>query len=468
MFALPFLLAAVTASPSPAPSPSLDDRITAAVGTGWDKLHAPGTAVGITRNGQLIYVKGFGMRDVAKQLPIDDQTRFQVGSVTKMFTAAAILQLKERGMLSLDDRLAKYVPSFPHAKDVTLRQLLNQISGLPEYTEVSGFIRNSGTPGSLQKVESLIAHKPLDFKPGSQWEYSNSNYYALGAVVASVSHQSYEAFIRAHEFEPAHMTHSGFIGEASMQHDAAVPYWRGMKGDQPLAPAPPLRAAWAGGAGEIVSTVGDLAKWDAALADGSIITHDDYALMRSPGLLSDGKPTSYGMGWVIDSFDGHARIWHNGGTNGSMTMNATFPQDHVDIIVFENMLGASVDRTEATVFETIFPEAAAAARQPAAGEDPAVTARIRAVFDGLQQGTLKTSDLTPNAQKHFTPELLATVHQELGPLGPPVAVIYKGMRESGGDMEYTYRFDFARETLMLRMDIDKATNLVSGVHLLPG
>ncbi len=255
-FAMLMVVLLVAASPNS--SSSLGDRITAAVLKQTKALPA-GAAVGVVRNGQLTYVKGFGMRDIAARKPVGAQTQFEIGSVTKQFTAAAILQLKERQKLALDDVLAKYMASFPHAREVTLRQLLNQVSGLPDYFGIKGSeTLFSTTPGSLEKV-AAYAKRPLHFKPGTQWQYSNTNYYVMGRVIEIVSRQSYDAYVREHLFAPAGMSHSDFVSNESKLRDFATPYWRGPDAKGPERPAPPILESWAGGAGAIVSTIGDLA-----------------------------------------------------------------------------------------------------------------------------------------------------------------------------------------------------------------
>jgi CubicO group peptidase (beta-lactamase class C family) len=263
---LALLLAAATSA----------SAIDAAITKQLDEQHIAGAAVGVYQDGALVDLKTFGYRDVAKKLPVDAGTRFEIGSVTKQFTAAAILQLQEQGKLSIDDRLAKYLPSFPHANEVTLRQLLNQISGLPDYTDLPDIATAMSTTADATDKIVAYANKPLNFPPGTKWQYSNTNYWVLGKVVATVSGMSYEDYVREHVFKPAGMTHSGFVSDESTMDDFAIPYWHGPKNDGPAQPAPTMFESWPGGAGAIVSTIGDLAAWDAALASGKIVSPANY------------------------------------------------------------------------------------------------------------------------------------------------------------------------------------------------
>ena len=459
MVILSLLLA--TGTPQPPADVALGSAIDQVVST----QHVVGGAAGLVRDGKLVYVKTWGLRNIAIDEPVDANTRFEIGSVTKQFTAAAILQLQERGKLSIDDRLSKYFPSFPHASEITLRQLLNQVSGLADYLEAFQPVTNPSAPGGLDVVAAAV-NKPLHFKPGSRWEYSNTNYYVLGKVVEAVSHQSYESYVRDHLFAPAGMTHSGFVADESKLDDFAIGYWTGFDGKTPLSPAPPIPESWAGGAGAIVSNLADMAAWDTALMSGKIVTPADYALMSSPATLSDGSRDDYGMGLGINPLDGHKRIWHNGGSLGSFTMNATYPDDRIDIIVFETGRGADPNEVEIGMFDALFPEAVAAASAPVAGEVPAVRARVIHLFDEVQRGKLQPSELSPAFAKFAAPDRQKNISGQLMPFGSPTAFIFKGVKRGANDAVYDYRVEFASGmALDLVIDINEKTDLVDGIGL---
>jgi CubicO group peptidase (beta-lactamase class C family) len=466
MFVLLTLLA-VTA-PAKGTALAVQNRITEAVDRELQELPSTGAAVGVARNGRIVYVKAFGFRNVAARQKVDAQTAFEIGSVTKQFTAAAILQLAEAGRLSLDDTLAKYVPSFPHADELTLRRLLNQVSGLPDYTHSKDFVTkvSSATDGSLEKVAHLVAG-PLDFAPGTRWEYSNTNYYVLGQVVALVSGQSYEEYVRRHLFGAAGMKHSAFIDDESKLGDVATGYWEGDDGKGRRRAVAPLRASWAGGAGSIVSTVSDLVAWDTALANGKIVSRADYVLMSSPATLKNGRKTSYGMGLGLGALYGHRRVWHNGGTNGSLTMDATYPDDRLDIVVFENDLGGDPEQMESAVLGAMFPAIVASARKPADGEDAAARKRALAIIDGTIHGTTPERDYSPQFRKIATPEMQKQIAQEFAPLGAPTAVIYRGKGDTADATRYTYRVEFGARAVIFFIAIDKTTNLIDGIGIKP-
>ncbi len=466
MFVLALLLAVANPAPPPQTPVALDDRLSMVASDAIDSQHAPGGAVAVVRNGRIIYAKGFGLRNIASDTPVDANTRFEIGSVTKQFTAAAILQLKEERKLALDDSLAKYIPMFPHAREITLRQLLNQVTGLPNYTDVNHFLSIAKQPGTFEKIEGLVAAQPLHFKPGTKWEYSNTNYVALGRVIEVISGQSYEEYIRTHLFEPAGMTRSATLADEGSFNDFATPYWRGMTNGEKLAPAQRLFDAWAPAAGDIISTVGDLAKWDIALESGKIVSPSDFALMTTSGKLASGASDGYGFGLQIDTVDGRERVWHNGGTFGSSSSNVTFPQDGVDVIVLENEDGAATAALATKIYETMFPQVALAAMKPGAGEDPAVTVRLKFLLGAALKGLLPADQLSPVVRETISRQQ-QQIGEQLATLGAVKSIIFKRKYPTGDDNTYVYRVEFADATVDFYLWINKNSNLVDGIRFRP-
>jgi D-alanyl-D-alanine carboxypeptidase len=330
------ILLALSSIASAAVDEPHEPALTAAIAKRMAATEAPGLSVAIVRNGSIIFEHGFGRRGLHGP-PVDGNTEFEVGSLTKQFTAAAILQLKERGRLSLDDRLAKYIPDFPHADELTLRELLNQTSGLSDFVLTNHFLKISHSlPGSFERIAHM-ASGPLHFVPGSKWEYSNTNYIALGRVIERASGESYNDYVRRHLFQPAGMSRSTTIAHEPAVSDMAAGYWRGMQMKGPLVPAPRALESWFWSAGDIVSTAGDIARWDIALQSGKIIDSADFALMTEPARLTSGKTDDYAFHWWTDPLRGHRLRSGLGDTYGSSSADDLFPDDHLAIIVLENM-----------------------------------------------------------------------------------------------------------------------------------
>lgn len=414
----------------------------------------PAAQVAVIRDGTLTDDDAFGMANLKRRIPATAQTQFEIGSVTKQFTAAAILQLKEQGKLKLTDPLGKYVPEYPQGKAITIEQLLWQVSGVPNYTEVNHFMHIAGTtPGSLDAALALIAKKPLDFKPGSRFEYSNTNYLLLGEVVARASHMPWQTYIRTHIFEPVGMTHSAFISDEAHLANIATGYER--KKDGTFAVAPPLNGPWAGAAGGIVSTAGDMAKWDQAFFAGKVVSAQDVTLATSAHRLGSGKSTGYGFGWFTDTYDGQERIQHDGGTFGFTSENDYYPKLHEFVIVLDNVAGVDPQFIASRTFEALNPTIARASEKPAAGEVPAITALARQWLHFAQTGGADRSELTPAFAKHLTPDVLAGTENALGPMGEPTAFVFRGKSTQGGITQYEYRVTFKSGALKMLLMVDK-------------
>ncbi|MBV9972414.1 MAG: beta-lactamase family protein [Candidatus Eremiobacteraeota bacterium] len=463
------LLGARTTAPSPpAPSPTASSapiealspagaaRVDATVQQAMDTYRIPGGEIAIVSNGNIIYRRGYGVRNITSERPVNATTRFEIGSITKQFTAVAIMQLVEDGRLSLDDRLVKFIGSYPAANDVTIRQLLWQTTGIPNYTAAKNFVSLAERrPGTFVTMMNLIANKPLRFTPGSRWEYSNSNYIILGRIIELVSGQSYTDYLFSHVIKPAGMNQTATIADEGHLTDFATGYGPNKSGTK-LNRAPRFGSGWAWAAGYLVSNVDDLAAWDNAFFGGRIIAPKDVTLATSPGMLSDGKPTMYGFGWVVDSQYGHRRIWHNGGTFGFNADNMTYPDDHLAIIALFNQVQAPAESITAKIFDALHPELVPAHPTPAPNEDLSVTARAKEWIGRIQTGRIDRSQLSATMSKALTPDLVAGAKAQFGRLGPARTLTYLGKSTQGASTVYVYRVDFARDSLNLILSIDVA------------
>lgn len=457
---LPIAAAAAPAEPLAADTVA---RIDATVTKTLSTSRVPGMSISISRDGTIVYSNAFGYANLARHTPATVQTHYEIGSITKQFTATAILQLKEAGKLSLDDTIGKWIPEYRIGSKITIRELLQQTTGIPDYTEANGFEKIAGTKKpSFGAMLALVAGKPLEFTPGSRFTYSNTNYIILGEILERASHTPWETYVRTHLFTPAGMTSSGFIDDEASLQPMATGYTVDKKG---VKVAPPLLSGWAWSAGAIVSTVDDMQNWDSALLRGKLINQTDLAAMFSPGKPAWGKDAWYAYGWVVDSADGHKRIWHNGGTFGFLSANMLFPKDRVAIVALQNGISmAAPESTAMRVFEAMEPSAAVATS--AAGEDPAVTARLRDWIGRMESGNVDRSQLTPHLSAHFTPALVATIKTEIAPLGAPQQLLYVGKNVTPRGTIYAYRAVFAAATFNVHIAIDPQGRL-AGLTMTP-
>ncbi len=421
----------------------------------------PGMSVAVARDGATIYTHAYGYANLASKTPATVETHYEIGSITKQFTATAILQLKEAGRLSLNDTLARWIPEYTRAAKVTVRELLQQTTGIPNYTEVNHFEKIAGTlKPSFAAILALIRNKPLEFAPGSRFSYSNTNYVLLGEIVERASGTTWEAYVRKNIFAPAKMTQSGFIDDEATLQPMATGYVVSKHG---VKIAPPLRSGWAWSAGAIVSTVDDMLAWDAALFGGRLINQTDLAAMFAGGREAFDKNSSYGFGWVVDSADGRKRYWHNGGTFGFLAANLVFPKDRMAVVVLQNAdTIATPESTAQRVFEAFQPAALASA----AGEDPVVTARVRDWLNRFETGNIDRSQLDAAMNKLLTPQFVTEVRQQLSILGAPQRLVFLGKTDSGASTIYNYRAVFSAVSFTIHMAVD-GSGRISGFRLAP-
>lgn len=300
------------------------------------KPDMPGVAVLAARDGQVLFQGGFGLADVKEKAPITTETKFRIGSVTKQFVAAAIMKLSEEGKLAIGDPLAKYFPDLPNAKEITLKNLLTHTSGLASYTERGDFfggVTKPIEPAAL--IASMQKDKP-EFAPGTKFKYCNSGYFLLGEIVAKVSGKSLADYLRSALFEPLGMKDTGIYVNANPPAGAAKGY---AVANDKSTPALDWDMSWAGGAGAIYSTVGDLFRWTEALHAGRVVNAASLKEMTTPyPLPPDVDPSSYGFGLVISDFEGLPAVWHNGGLQGWSSNVVWLPGQKVVLVALANAM----------------------------------------------------------------------------------------------------------------------------------
>jgi CubicO group peptidase (beta-lactamase class C family) len=362
-----------------------------------DEGGAPSVEIAVLRDGQFVYQKGFGVRNVEDAVPPDDRTRYPIGSNTKQFTATSILMLRDQGKIRLDAPLATYLPEIPHAKQVTIRNLLMHTGGYAEFTAREDFDEVGARPASAAQVVSASVHQPLAFKPGTERQYSNTGYLLLQMVIERISHESYADFIRTHIFEPLGMSASYVRVGDDTSPDVATEY-----DDYALGPwehALHIEYSWFGGAGAIITDAADLAKWNAALDGGKLLSADSLRQMMTPHKVGSAFP-DYGFAIQITKLpNGHTMVYHGGNTTGAATQDARFPEDHLQIIVLANSGFFEYDPAVQAIYAALVPSAqatpaakpnAAASAKPPAGPQasPAAVARAKAWLEHAIAGSI--------------------------------------------------------------------------------
>jgi len=312
-----------------------DEKIVDVLFRDFDRQEAPGAAAIVIKDGKALFAKGYGLADLERKIPCTTNTNFRLASVTKQFTAMAVLILAEQGKLSLEDRLPKFFPEFPaYGKTISLRHLLTHTSGLPDYED--HIPAGTTIPLSDRDVLFILRQQSkTDVVPGAQFHYSNSAYVLLALIVENVSGKTFPVFLREKIFDPLGMTNSiAYVAGRSCVPNRAYGYINGTSGWE-LSDQSATSAVL--GDGGIYSSVADLVKWDLALYTEKLINRTMLAdAFTAHSSQSDFEGSGYGYGWYVGNFRGTERIWHYGSTCGFSTRIERFPGRRLSVIVLTN------------------------------------------------------------------------------------------------------------------------------------
>ena len=343
---------------------ALSAEVDAAVLQQMKDQHIPGIGLAVVVDGHVVKARGYGLANIELGAPASPDTAFEAGSITKQFTAAAIMLLVEEGKISLDDSISKYFPEAPPAlKAVTIRHLLTHTSGIPDVSD--GTKETNGTAGVIdfhrEYTEDELAHaylsQPLASQPGTQWSYCNACYDLLGFVIHRVTGESYADFLHARVFVPLGMTTARAFSHADIIPNRANGYTL-VDGAWKNAPQWWSQSILSGAAGGLWMTVLDLAKWDGALYSHRILKQPSLKTMWTPAPLDSGSAYPGGMGWFIANANGHHIVFHTNGGPGSSGVISRYLDDRLTIIVMTN-LGAhhtDVMKIAATVADLYLPD----------------------------------------------------------------------------------------------------------------
>jgi CubicO group peptidase (beta-lactamase class C family) len=402
---------------------------------------APSVSVAVVKDGKLVYAKAFGTADLAAGRPANLQTRYAVGSISKQFTAAALLMLEEQGKLSLDDRVSKYFPDLTRAGEVTIRQLLSHTSGYEDYAPQDYIIPEWTRPTTPQAVVEHWARKPLDFDPGTKWQYSNTNFVLAAQIFEKVSGRSLVEFLREKIFAPLDMQ-SASAWPPGQPADATA-YTRYAVG--PPRPTQREAAGWYYGAGELAMTPADLAKWDIAFLGRKILSARSWDELEREVKLANGDSTHYALGLALGEINNMPVFDHGGEVSGFISSNTVFPTRQGAVVVLSNqdvvnMVGPLSRQIATLVFA---PE-----RKEFSAAD---TAQVRAILAALQKGRIDRALFTENASGYFSEAALRDCKMSLGALGKlqSVTAVSEGLR--GGMVHRGYRAQFTRKTVSLNI-----------------
>jgi CubicO group peptidase (beta-lactamase class C family) len=305
---------------------AIEQIVSEAIGT----QAIPGLAILVADHGRLVFSGGYGRRDLVEGRPVEEWTTFSIASISKQFTAAAIFRQLERGRLQLDDRVARYLPWWQHAPEVTIAHLLTHTSGIAGYTELEDFDLRCAEAATPRKIVASTVQLGKAFEPGADWQYSNTNYVTLAAILETITQQCYADVLQSEFFGPLQLHGTTAGGEP------AAAEGMGSFALGPWETSHPWQSSWEIGTAGIRSNVHDLFAWNVALRNGRVVSEASFRTMTSRVVLNDGSPVNYGCGLQVGQSPIGREILHTGGLPGFSLENTVYPDRELDIIVLTN------------------------------------------------------------------------------------------------------------------------------------
>ena len=327
-FKLPALVLLLTVASMTGFAQKLDKTLDAMIRKEYP-ADKPGATVLVAKEGEVLYYKAFGMANMELDVPMKPEMIFEIGSITKQFTAVCILMLMEEGKLSLDDDITKFIEDYPtHGHTITIHHLLTHTSGVKSYTEVAEIWERVRLDHSPEELIDIFKNQPMDFSPGEKYMYNNSAYFILGYIIEKVSEISYPEFIEKNIFEPLGMNNSYYGSKISIIKNRAYGY---QKQDDSFANAEYFSHTNSFAAGSIMSTVDDMFIWNIAINEYKIVSKESLDKAYTNYTLNNGDPINYGYGWSLSEINGSPTLEHGGGIFGYLT-------NGIYLHVFENVV----------------------------------------------------------------------------------------------------------------------------------
>jgi CubicO group peptidase (beta-lactamase class C family) len=414
-------------------SPDLAQKVDAVAEQALATTGVPSASLAIVRDGKIVYTKAYGEAHLDPNEPAEPHMRYSIGSISKQFTATAILMLQQQGKLSVNDPVGKYLPELTHANEVTIREVLSHTSGYEDYWPEDYLMPPMEKPTTAQHILEAWGKKPLDFAPGTKWQYSNTGYVIAGQIVEKVSGEPLMQFLEDHIFHPLEMKEVWNSDVTKLGETDAAGYIRYALG--PLRPAPKEGRGWMFAAGELAMPAYDLAQWDISVMDRSLLAQKSYDEMETAVMLKDGSSSHYGLGMFVRDLDGHPELEHSGEVSGFVSENMVFPKDRIAIAVLTNQ---DASRAAGVIGRELAPLLLGISQAtPTAAE-----ARAQDLFESFQQGKIDRSLFTPWCNAYFDEQALGDFQTSLAPLGKPASVTQIVEELRGGMTFRVFRVEF--------------------------
>jgi D-alanyl-D-alanine carboxypeptidase len=402
--------------------PALRERIDAIAREVLKNTGVPSASVAVVQHGQIAYTHAYGLAQIEPPTAATAEMRYAIGSISKQFTAAAILLLEQEGKLSLDDAVGKYIPDLTCGDEVTVRELLSHTSGYQDYWPEDYVMPPMLHPETAQQILDTWAKRPLDFQPGTEWQYSNTNFVIAGEIAEKVSGEPLMDFLRQHIFMPLGMKSVRDFNENGLGKGDATGYYRHALG--PLLWAPDVGRGWGSAAFELAMTAHDLGLWDESMIGQKLLSADSYKQMFSDVTLKNGNPTHYGLGVQVLARDGHRVIEHSGEVSGFVADNEVLIDDGDAVVVLTNQDAVSAASNIAHLVAQVL-----------MGKQLSLSPVEQEAFDiyrGLQEGKIDRKKLSANLNAYFSDEAIEDFKSSLGSLGEPTSFRLMRSEERGG------------------------------------
>jgi CubicO group peptidase (beta-lactamase class C family) len=411
----------------------------------------PGAAIAVVKGGKVVKKQGYGVASVEFNVPVTPDTVFEIGSVTKQMTAAAVMLLVEEGKVDLDDKISKYLPNTPDAwKNVSVRNLLTHTSGIKSYTAIGAGFELTKRLKRDEFIKALSTY-PLDFETGSRYSYSNSGYNLLGFIIEAVSGKSYWEFMQARIFQKLGMTETFDRDPKYVIKNRATGYE--LENNRLIGRDYDLTDVFSAGA--ILSTVGDLAKWDAAWRNDTLLKKESKAQAWTPFVLNDGKPYPYGFGWSVTDFRGHKLIGHSGSTAGFSAQIMRFTDDDLSVIVLINQgTGTYAGSIARGIAKLYIPAISLKAMKPQTGADARLTELFSNVLRDRMENKFSADLLTDNLIKSLSTTRARENNQRLAAFGAVKNLSFVGGETGENSKIYRYKAETAKRLFLWRFTVN--------------
>ncbi|HEX2329680.1 MAG TPA: serine hydrolase domain-containing protein [Candidatus Angelobacter sp.] len=409
-----------------------------------EKSGVPSASVSVVKDAKIFYANAYGNAKLEPAVPAQTGMRYSIGSISKQFTAAAILLLQEDGKLTLDDKVAKFVPGLTRGDEVTIRQILSHTSGYQDYWPQDYVPPFMETEVNAQKILDLWARKPLDFEPGTKWQYSNTNYVIAGLIIEKASGMPMFSFISQRIFKPLNMTSVANIDQGKLPPADPTGYFRYALG--PLRPAPKEGKGWLFAAGELAMTAEDLQKWNISIINQTLLKPASYKEMQTEVRLKDGSGSNYGLGLQVGSANGHRILRHGGEVSGFTSNSLILPDDKIAVVALTNQDAVeAASQISRGIARKLVPALAMGSGDTKNEE------LTRKILSQLATGQIDRSLFSDNANAYFNETALKDYAVTLAPIGALGNLRQTSTGLRGGMTFHNYVASFGKKSLGVSM-----------------